>query len=98
MKKPGQQLPSYRVTGVLDWREIHACNTVGECPAPLRAGLLGLRVVSPHPQGLHAPGLAPQPLRSRSARSAGAVRQRRYFLLPSKSETLPQVCLVEHSM
>ena len=47
MKKPGQQLPSYRVTGVLDWREIHACNTVGECPAPLRAGLLGLRVVSP---------------------------------------------------
>ena len=37
MKKPGQQLPSYRVTEVLDWQEIHVTRWVNVPPPCARA-------------------------------------------------------------
>ena len=55
----------------------HACRALihdrSQCPTPLRAGLLGPRVVSPHPQGLQGSHLN---LSHRPAQK----RHRTYFL------------------
>ena len=41
-------------------RLAHSFVTGLKCPTPLRAGLLGPRAVSPHPQGLQGSHVAPQ--------------------------------------
>ena len=51
-----------------------------QCPTPLRAGLLGPRVVSPHPQGLQGSHL--------NLSQTSAQRHKRYFLLNNKAVNL----------
>ena len=68
----------------------HACRALihdrSQCPTPLRAGLLGPRVVSPHPQGLQGSHL--------NLSQTSAQRHRTYFLLNNKAvKDLPWVCL-----
>ena len=59
----------------------HACRALihdrSQCPTPLRAGLLGPRVVSPHSQGL--------PGSHRNLLQTSAQRHRTYFLLNNKA-------------
>ena len=47
-----QQLSRAAVCGDTFMRVAHSFMDRSQCPTPLRAGLLGPRVVSPHPQGL----------------------------------------------
>ena len=76
----------------------HACRALvhdrSQCPTPLRAGLLGPRVVSPHPQGLQGSHLN---LRVRNtatrdpsrvhAESAGAIPDRMHSLYRPPHDT-----------
>ena len=57
-------------------RVAHSFMTGLNCPIPLRAGLLGPRVVSPHPQGLQGSHL--------NLAQTSAQRHRTYFLLNNK--------------
>ena len=55
-----------------------------QCPTPLRAGLLGPRVVSPHSQGLQGSHL--------NLSQTSAQRHRTYFLLNNKAVNSRRVC------
>ena len=73
--------PSYAPTGHRTSGPHAEQNVQSQCPTPLRAGLLGPRVVSPHPQGLQG---SPQPLTQTSAQ-----RHRTYFLVNNKAVNKP---------
>ena len=73
--------PSYADAGHRsDGQVVHTLNRMfiqSQCPTPLRAGLLGPRVVSPHPQGLQGSHL--------NLSQTSAQRHRRYFLVNNKA-------------